>query len=106
MKVKTMRGVDLDVTALMAKHETLVAAGNARMNARGDIVGVGGQIIKRREDAAQEYYQSNPKAVHKVSLRDVKPDVFQPADAWTEAKSAAADRQTKAKTTRKIIDSK
>lgn len=105
MKVKTMLGADLDVTALMAKHETLVAAGNARMNARGDILGQGGKIIKRREEVAQEYYQGNPKAVQKVSLRDIKPDIFQPAEAWTEAKAHNDKAHEKAKSTRKIIDS-
>lgn len=76
MKVRTMRGVTLDMAQIMAQHETTVAIGNASMNARGDIVGPGGQIVKSKEQVVQEYYKGNPNSVKSVSLKEVQPDVF------------------------------
>jgi len=35
MKVTTMRGKVIDVTAIISKHENAIALGNASMNARG-----------------------------------------------------------------------
>lgn len=59
---KTMQGREIDMAALMAKNETMPAVGNARMNARGDELGPGGKIIRKREDVISEYYEDNPNA--------------------------------------------
>jgi hypothetical protein len=89
MKVKSMRGVVLDLAQIMAQNEKVVAVGNAKMNARGDQVGPGGKVIKRREQVAKEYHESNPKAVKKISLKEVEPDVFlSPAEAVSQALAA------------------
>lgn len=76
MKVVSMRGVALDMGALAAKNEKVVALGNASMNARGDIVGPGGKVVKKREQVATEYYAANPKAVKQVALRDLSSEAF------------------------------
>ncbi len=82
MKVTSMRGEVLDMGRMIAQNEKTVALGNASMNARGDIVGPGGKIIKRREQVATEYYAANPKAVKQVALRDISKEVFaSPAEA-------------------------
>lgn len=82
MKVVSMRGEVLDMGRMIAQNEKTVALGNASMNARGDIVGPGGKIIKRREQVATEYYAANPKAVKQVALRDISKEVFaSPAEA-------------------------
>lgn len=82
MKIKTMRGDTLDMSQLAAKNEKVVALGNASMNARGDIIGARGQVMKRREQVAQEYHAANPKAVKQVALRDISTEVFvSPAEA-------------------------
>lgn len=92
-KIRTMRGKSLDVTAIMAKNETKVAIGNANMNARGDIVGPGGKVTRRREEVAHEYHQNNPKAVRRVSLKEVTPDVFlTPAEVIAQAKALASQQ--------------
>jgi hypothetical protein len=39
------------------------AVGNVRMNARGDELGPGGKIVKKREDTINAYYESNPNAI-------------------------------------------
>lgn len=82
MKVVSMRGETLDMGRLMAQNENTVALGNASMNARGDIVGPGGRVIKSREQRATEYYTASPKAVKQVSLRDLSSEAFvTPAEA-------------------------
>lgn len=59
---KTMQGKEVDMEKLMSQHELMPAIGNVRVNARGDELGKGGKIIKKREDVLAEYYENNPKA--------------------------------------------
>jgi hypothetical protein len=33
------------------------------MNARGDIIGTGGKVVKTREEILQDYYKNNPRAI-------------------------------------------
>lgn len=92
MKVKSMRGVVLDLAQIMAQNEKVVAVGNAKMNARGDQVGPGGKVIKRREQIAKEYHEANPRAVKRVSLKELEPDVFiSPAEAVQQALAAVEE---------------
>lgn len=99
-KVTTMKGKILDVHQITAQNEKTIAIGNASMNARGDVIGPGGQIVKRREQVAQEYHAMNPKAVQKISLKQAEPDVFlTPAEAVEQATKAAKASK------KKIIDS-
>ena len=53
----------------MRQHELMPAVGNARVNARGDELGPGGKILRKREEVIAEYYENNPKA---------KPDIIEP----------------------------
>ena len=53
---KSMRGKTVDLDILRKKNELTPAVGNARVNARGDELGPGGQIIKKREEIVKEYY--------------------------------------------------
>jgi hypothetical protein len=59
----TMRGKTIDMDLLRKKNELTPAVGNARVNARGDELGPGGKIVRKREDIVKEYYESNPNAV-------------------------------------------
>jgi hypothetical protein len=82
MKVKTMRGEMLDMGLLAAQNERAIALGNAKMNARGDIITSTGEIVKSREALSQEYHRAPKKAVRQVSLRDISNEVFQtPSEA-------------------------
>ena len=47
---KTMRGKMVDMDLLQARNELTPAVGNARVNARGDEIGPGGKIIKKRDE--------------------------------------------------------
>ena len=43
-----MRGKPVDMDLLMKKNELTPAVGNAKVNARGDQLGAGGQILSMR----------------------------------------------------------
>lgn len=59
----SMRGKEVDLEKLSLRNELTPAVGNVRVNARGDELGPGGQIIKTREQILDEYYKNNPRAV-------------------------------------------
>lgn len=65
-KYRTMQGREVDMDKLMRQNELMPAVGNARVNARGDELGPGGKIVKKREEVLAEYYENNPKAVPEV----------------------------------------
>ena len=59
---------------LQLRHETEIAVGNAKLNARGDEIGAGGKIVRTREELLQDYYNKNPRAVREevVSRKNSK----------------------------------
>ena len=59
---RSMQGKEIDLDKLRMRNEMTIAVGNARVNARGDELGPGGKIIKKREEIVAEYYEANPKA--------------------------------------------
>lgn len=61
--VKSYRGKEVDMSALLQKNSKMRTAGNMRVNVRGDLIGKGGKIIKTREQLENEYYKNNPNAV-------------------------------------------
>ena len=90
---KSMQGKVVDMDLLRQRNELTPAVGNARVNARGDELGPGGKIIKKREDVMKEYYTESPKAVV-----DEAP-VRQPAEKATAPTASTTTRkagQTKA----------
>lgn len=62
---RTMQGKDIDLDQLRIKNEMTIAVGNARVNARGDEVGPGGKIIRKREDIMTEYHTDASEVVTK-----------------------------------------
>ena len=58
---KSMQGTEVDIEKLRNQNELALAVGNARVNARGDEIGPGGKIIRKREEVMQEYYKGNTK---------------------------------------------
>ena len=55
IKHYTALGKQIDIGALAANNSKAVALGNARMNARGDIVGKAGAVIRTQEQIEQEW---------------------------------------------------
>ncbi len=62
---RTANGKQVDMDTLALKNETVIAVGNMNVNARGDVLGEGGKIIKTREDVMKEHYSVNNSIVPK-----------------------------------------
>jgi hypothetical protein len=60
---RTMKGKEVDMDQLLEKNQLMPAVGNVRMNARGDELGPGGKIVKKREDTINAYYDTNPNTI-------------------------------------------
>lgn len=59
---RSMRGKIVDMDLLRKRNELTPAVGNAKVNARGDELGPGGQIVRKREDIVKEHYAQAGKA--------------------------------------------
>ena len=93
---KSMQGKTVDMDLLRQRNELTPAVGNARVNARGDELGPGGKIVKKREDVMREYYQSTGKMEDEIpAKRTVEKDL---TDDWEEPAPA---KKTTTKTTTK-----
>lgn len=66
---KTMQGKTVDMDLLRQRNELTPAVGNARVNARGDLLGKGGKIIKKREETVNEYYKNNQPVADEVPTK-------------------------------------
>jgi hypothetical protein len=61
---RTAQGKQIDLDLLIQRNELTPAVGNVRVNARGDELGPGGKIVKKREDVMNDYY------AQKQTMRD------------------------------------
>lgn len=61
---RSMRGKTVDMDLLRKRNELTPAVGNAKVNARGDELGPGGQIVKKREDVVQDFYAQAGQVAH------------------------------------------
>jgi hypothetical protein len=83
-----MQGKEIDLEKLARQNELMPAIGNMKVNARGDELGPGGQIIRRREDIVAEYYEDNPNA------RGSRTTTPAPAPVIEKAQPAAKTKKT------------
>lgn len=84
-----MQGKTIDIDLLRQRHELTPAVGNAKVNARGDQLGKGGNIIKKREELVNEYYK------HQHPVPDEIP-VKRSAATKTESEPQQTKTQSKA----------
>lgn len=90
---KTMTGKQIDMDLLRQKNELTPAVGNAKVNARGDELGPGGQIVRKREEVLKDYYQNSAgmpdeQPVRQTQEKDLTDDWVEPElesnDEWIE----------------------
>lgn len=86
---RTAKGKKIDMDMLRARHELTPAVGNARVNARGDELGPGGEIVRSREDIVKEYYDNTTDAT-----QDEKRMPKAPVVSAVEEKAAAKPKAT------------
>ena len=51
---RTMQGKEIDMNRLVNQNELTVAVGNVKVNARGDELGSGGAILRKREEVIRD----------------------------------------------------
>jgi hypothetical protein len=91
---RSNRGIPIDFDALMAKAGESTAVGNMRVNAHGDVLGPGGQVVQSNEDRVRAYYKNNPRSSTSASLKGNAPaPKLQPDAAAPEVKTAATAKE-------------
>jgi hypothetical protein len=85
---RSMQGREVDMNKLINLNETTPAVGNMKVNARGDEIGPGGQIIRKREEILAA---SNPPAPvpDQVNIRPVAPAPVAPASVAIPVKDVS-----------------
>jgi len=90
---RTMQGRMVDIEKLRGANEQVPAVGNMRVNARGDVLGPGGAILKSKESVMKEYYETpkgraidtprakqppKPRVAPQPQVQQMNPQVEQP----------------------------
>lgn len=78
---KSMQGKSIDMDLLRQRNELTPAVGNARVNARGDELGPGGKIIRKREEVMKEYYQKTGSMPDEIPVKKSSTSI---EDEWDE----------------------
>ncbi|NJO62371.1 MAG: hypothetical protein HC836_30350 [Richelia sp. RM2_1_2] len=71
--IKTTRGVMLDMNRLSRANESEIAitGGGLSMNARGDLLGAGGKVVRTREEFERAYNIENERAAKHVVAKQI-----------------------------------
>jgi hypothetical protein len=54
---RTMQGRMVDIEKLRSANESVQAVGNMNVNARGDVLGAGGQVVTPKAEVIKKYYE-------------------------------------------------
>ena len=111
---RSMQGRMIDIEKLRATNEDVRAVGNMNVNARGDVLGVGGKIETPKANVIQKYYEAPKGRVDDTPTRarptPVKksppapqPVASKPTKVVPQAKKVSALKTT-TKKTKKGID--
>ena len=94
---RTMQGKEIDMHKLAMQNEMTVAIGNAKVNARGDELGPGGKIIRKREDILREAQRAVPDEILVRNNEDFQPAVEIPATVNTVVTSPVEYKSSRKK---------
>ena len=89
---KTMQGKTIDMDLMRQRNELTPAVGNVRVNARGDELGPGGKIVKKREEVMKEHYKGNAPVADEIPVK--KKDL---TDDWVEPTNTVKAKKTTVK---------
>ena len=100
---RTMQGRMVDIDQLRAANESVQAVGNMNVNARGDVLGAGGQIVKPKEKVIQKYYEHPKGKVSETPTRVSQAPIPQPKaiEAKVATPKAVAPKATAKATPKK-----
>lgn len=85
---RSANGKIVDMDMLRQRNELTPAVGNARVNARGDELGPGGKIIRKREEVLRDYYESSQATIQDEVIQRPEPVV-------EDTKKSTAKKATK-----------
>jgi hypothetical protein len=71
---RSANGRQIDLDALVSRNELTPAVSNVKVNARGDELGPGGKIVRKREDILRDYYNQGKKMADEVVSKAKQPD--------------------------------
>lgn len=72
---RSMQGKEVDMHKLVVQNETTVAVGNIKVNARGDELGPGGKIIRKREEVLAASTKGVPAQINqRKAVEDMDPE--------------------------------
>ncbi|MDA8956784.1 hypothetical protein N9H30_00280 [bacterium] len=94
----TSKGKVIDMESVIAQQGDAVAIGNMRVNAKGDLLGPGGKIIKTADERAREHYKNSDSSVdNAVSVKSTQPITADPGVSGgpepKTAKTAKAEKK-------------
>lgn len=69
---RSARGQIIDVDSMRLKNEKAIAIGNMKVNARGDELGVGGKVVRSRNQVMKDHYKKGTPAKPKTT--QIRPD--------------------------------
>lgn len=95
MKYRSYRGRMVDMEELRRKHEKTVAAGNMGVNAKGDLLGPGGEVIEATRTRAKRHYSNTQTSRTVMSIKgdqEGKEEVFQEEEKRPKSKKPPAKR--------------
>lgn len=90
---RTAQGKQIDLNKLINQNELTLAVGNKKVNARGDLIGPGGQVIKKNEDTTSsiiipDQIRTRPQpAVQEPVIQEPVIEEVQPISAKTKSKN-------------------
>jgi hypothetical protein len=68
---RSMQGKEVDMNRLVNINELTPAVGNLKVNARGDELGAGGRIVRKREDILREA-EANRIVPDQINVRAIE----------------------------------
>jgi hypothetical protein len=93
-----MQGREIDLEKLIQQNELMPAIGNMQVNARGDELGPGGQIVRRREEVISEYYENTNAPAQRKTTSVTTPVVESIAEPVVEAEPEVVVKTKKIQT--------
>jgi hypothetical protein len=88
---RSANGKNIDLDLLISRNELTPAVGNVKVNARGDELGPGGRIARKKEDVLKDYYNTESGVKNETPKAKVKPEQAKETPKAVEPTRAEAE---------------
>jgi hypothetical protein len=99
---RSAMGKSVDMDRLRLMNEENIAVGNMKVNARGDQLGFGGEVVKSRNELMDDYYRVNAEMVLNGETQ-AQPSVQQAAES-IEQRNQKSSNTVRGSLAKKILD--